>query len=506
MAQADLQRFQLLRRDPWEFCRQAVFTLDQTDKERPVKPFPSELEYLRLYIRLWQKYKRVAVPKSRRMFMSWVNIALYLHDSMFNIGRSQAFVSKKEEDSDALVRRAKFIYDHIPEEVIPRDLLPKASYKYGNLTFQEIDSNIKGFAQGQDQLRQYTFSGILADEMAFWENAQQMYSTSIPTIEGGGRFTAISSPAPGFFKYLVYDRLDDAYGGSQADEDASEGIKRIAEPIPGTVVWKNEKNGFLVFELHWTADPRKGSDYIKEIRRSMPRQQFMQEFELQWDSFAGAPVYPDFDKSVHAVKGEINPELGLPLLIGFDFGLTPAAVICQMQGDTLCVLKEYTAINMGIDRFSEQVMRSLRQLYPQWYNFAKHYLCYIDPSGDFRKDTDENTCAKILIQKGFKPVPGALTWEERKQSVEFFINKFSKSGPCLKVSIPNCPMIYKGFTGGYRYPDQALELEPNKIRPVKDEHSHPHDALQYLASRIRSMLYSKRTAIPKPTYGFTKPA
>jgi len=145
--------------------------------------------------------------------MSWANIALYLWDTMFHVGRYNAFVSRKEESADELVKRAEFIYDNIPESVIPKDLLPRKESKFCHLAFPEIESRIQGFPQGADQLRQFTFSGILGDEMAFWSDAQKMYAASIPTLEGGGRFTGVSSPAPGFFKALVFDKLELYTGG-----------------------------------------------------------------------------------------------------------------------------------------------------------------------------------------------------------------------------------------------------------------------------------------------------
>lgn len=205
-----LQRYAQIRQDPWVFLEKCVFTLDQADKACPIKSFPCHLDYLRVYTRCWQRYPKILVPKSRRMVMSWTNIALYTWDTLFHQGRFNAFVSKKEEDSAELVKRAEFIYDHIPQDVIPRDLLPRKKSRYGVLEFPDINSKIEGFAQGADQLRQFTFSGIFADEMAFWENAQKMYSSAVPTLEGGGRFTGVSSPAPGFFKLLVFDLLETA--------------------------------------------------------------------------------------------------------------------------------------------------------------------------------------------------------------------------------------------------------------------------------------------------------
>jgi len=132
--------------------------------------------------------------------------ALWLWDAMFGIGRFNAMMSKKEEDSDELVRRCKFIYDNIPAGALP--VKPVMEYKYTTLKFPEIDSQIKGFAQGADQLRQFTCSRILGDEMAFWPAARASFVAMKPTLEGGGQVVLVSTRYPGFFKDLIEDVLD----------------------------------------------------------------------------------------------------------------------------------------------------------------------------------------------------------------------------------------------------------------------------------------------------------
>lgn len=214
-SQQILDRLARIRKDPIEFLR-CVRTLDEVDKKNPIKPFPIHLDYIRLYCKIWARERMIAVPKSRRMLMSWTNIALYTWDTMFNVGRNNAFVSKKEDDSSELVKRSVFILENLDLEKLPQELIPKFEHKYCSLEFPELKSKISGYAQGADQLRQFTFSGILADEMAFWADAQKMYSGAIPTLQGGGRFTAISSPAPGFFKALVHDTLD-SFGSSEEE-------------------------------------------------------------------------------------------------------------------------------------------------------------------------------------------------------------------------------------------------------------------------------------------------
>jgi len=119
-------------------------------------------------------------------------------------------ISKKEEDSDDLVRRCKFIYDNLDSKIIP--IKPLANYKYTELSFPEIDSVIKGFPSGSDQLRQRTCSRIWGDEFAFWENGEAALVAMKPTIEGGGQIALISTRSirfSGFFKKIIEDTIDD---------------------------------------------------------------------------------------------------------------------------------------------------------------------------------------------------------------------------------------------------------------------------------------------------------
>jgi hypothetical protein len=277
-------------------------------------------------------------------------------------------------------------------------------------------------------------------------------------------------------------------------------------PMEGVEIRLNPKNGFLVFQCHYKADPMKRDPkYIQEIKESMPIRRFKQEYELQWDSFEGLSVFADWDINVHGVKTDIKPQIGLPLLLGFDFGLTPAVIVCQMQEDTFCVLREYTALNMGAERFLQWLTPQLKIQYHLWQSFSRDYLVFIDPSGEFRKDTDEGTCAKVIDDFGFKNIiPGPVAWEERKKSVEHFLTRRTMKGPSFQVCLQNCPILVRGFQGGYRYDDKVLELEPNKLRPKKDIHSHIQDALQMVTSRILNTRPSAIIDVPVLSYKFTK--
>ena len=172
-----------------------------------------------------------------------------------------------------------------------------------------------------------------------------------------------------------------------------------------------------------------------------------------------------------------------------------------MQEDTLCCLKEYTAVNMGAERFFQWVTPQLKIDFHMWQDLSRDYLVFIDPSGYFRKDTDEGTCAQVIDAIGFKQIiPGPVSWEERTKSVESFLTRRTRKGPCFKVSTPNCPVLTRGFQGGYRYDDRVLETEPNKLRPIKDAHSHVQDALQMIASKILMTKPSSIVDVPRLSY------
>jgi hypothetical protein len=501
LGQEHLLTIKRIRENPFEFLR-GVRTLDQVDKKTPIKHFPLHLPYVRKYVETWVLEPKLAVPKSRRMIMSWTNIALYVWDTMFQFGRHNAFVSKKEDDSNDLVERAWFIIRNLdysvwglPEGFFLKELQPKRTFCM--IEFPSLMSKIEGFPSGADQLRQFTFSGIFGDECAFWEDAQKFYAASYPTLEGGGRMNLVSSPGPGFFKRIVFDQLDEE-GDAKIDS-----LKLEHGVSEGIETWRNPKNQFFIFQLHYSANPRKNDEsYRTAIKSSMPKAQYLQEYELQWESFIGMPVYQDWDDRIHLVHKEPTPIAGLPLLRGWDFGLTPACIVAQLQGNQLVVLREFTATNMGADRFSDLV---LAQCFAHWPNWGPHaWRDFIDPAGTMRKDTDEGTCAQILDGKGLNCIPGAVAWEGRRKAVENRLVFRDKDGPGLILHEGTAPVLVRGFRGGYRYPEKAIDIEPQNLRPIKDAHSHPHDALQMIGTGIQGMLRQygiAPTEIPMMAYG-----
>jgi hypothetical protein len=182
--------------------KDCVWTRDEASGQ--VRRYPNR-DYAELLVRRWQEHPLLAVPKSRRMALTWLFVALNYWLARFSPLAKIAFMARKlgkteTEGSAELVRRAYFIHRHLPPTFPPCEV----EYNIGFLRFPN-GSEIVALGEGEEQARQHTFTSILADELAFWEKAYETWTALRPTVEGGGRITAVSSAAPGFFRDLVHD-------------------------------------------------------------------------------------------------------------------------------------------------------------------------------------------------------------------------------------------------------------------------------------------------------------
>lgn len=189
----------------------------------------------------------------------------------------------------------------------------------------------------------------------------------------------------------------------------------------------------------------------------------------------GKPVYHMFNEEVHISKDPILPVPNVPIIVGLDFGLTPAAAYCQNVRGKWMILGELVAEDMGIIRFTEALKRDLAMRFPN-----QQYMIYGDPSGDYRAQTDERTPFQILRQAGIKAFPaGNNDVSLRIEAVAAPLNRMIDGQAGMLID-PRCVNLIKGFRGGYGYRRmQVSGAERYEDKPEKNKYSHIHDALQY---------------------------
>lgn len=197
----------------------------------------------------------------------------------------------------------------------------------------------------------------------------------------------------------------------------------------------------------------------------------------------GKPVFPEYNDDLHCAKVPIKALNTIPLLIGFDFGLTPSAVFGQVTPrGRLNVINEATSHDMGISQFMRDVIiPMLSQKYE-----GIQIVCVGDPAGNDRAQTDERTCFDIIRGYGLNIMAASSNnLLPRREAVAGFLNGMDLGSPQFQLS-PDCKMLRRGFLGGYRYQRVQVTGEDRfKDIPEKNQYSHPHDGLQYLSLLAR---------------------
>jgi hypothetical protein len=197
-------------------------------------------------------------------------------------------------------------------------------------------------------------------------------------------------------------------------------------------------------------------------------------------SLSGTPVYEKtFTADFHVAKDSIKPIRGseYPIIIGLDFGRTPAAVFKQRDPrGRVVTLGELVSENMGIETFIRT------KLNPYIANNLQGctFLVAPDPAGYAKQQLNEMSLVDVLKEAGFKCVkPPTNKPELRIQAVERLLMQ-QLEGKALYLVDPSCTSLIKGFRYGYRYKIKKNgEMED---RPDKNEFSHVHDANQYADS------------------------
>lgn len=248
---------------------------------------------------------------------------------------------------------------------------------------------------------------------------------------------------------------------------------RDGEYVPNPEA-ENVKNLEGGYEYYYQLIPGKTKEWIKRYVYG----QYAAVIE-------GKPVYPEYREERHLALVDIPPMRGIPIYLGWDYGLTPACVIVQLSPrGRLMVLDELCSEDMGIRQFARDVVKPHLA-----NNYANMEMISVgDPAGAERSGIDtELTCQKELANAGI-PTQSAYTNEftARRESVVGFLTSDRDGESAFQLS-PKCDRLRKGFNGRYRYSRlQVVGQERYTDKPVKDEYSHPQDALQCICLTLEA--------------------
>ena len=223
----------------------------------------------------------------------------------------------------------------------------------------------------------------------------------------------------------------------------------------------------------------------------------------------GRLVYSNYKDATHC-PGVIEPDITLPIGIGWDFGLTPCIVIGQLT-DTgkLNVIDELVSDDMDVMRFARD---SVKPFLASKYKGFDVAFSRGDPAGNSRGEgegksaigilndkylrDDNNNVISMPLDLGFITEPASTNDPTKRiNGVSQFMNKLVNGEPGYQLS-KSCIVVRKGKLGGYCLKRVSVSGSVEKFRdkPDKNKFSHTADAEQYMADGfINGYLIRKAT-------------
>lgn len=282
--------------------------------------------------------------------------------------------------------------------------------------------------------------------------------------------------------------------------------------MEGITTWRTKK-GWLVFQIHYTADPDKRTPEWKQgAIDSMPDlQSYNREFEIDWASTTGLPFYPAFYKTYaenrsYYVRTQEAPN-GI-IYRGFDFGFhRPACVWAWLDNaGTLRVLREFCPRQLDVYDFREAVkflsgetdqIQASRPRAISWCDrvlaggerWFKKGTKFINFCGVEAKKTQSLT-GDFGEMNDFEVFEGggvSLSIVNQRVSAGTYIlrnlMKDRNGSPGIQVD-PSCLTLLHGLAGGLTFGDGSKSTPLDDEVAIHPELSHIHDALRYLVTGV----------------------
>jgi hypothetical protein len=203
-------------------------------------------------------------------------------------------------------------------------------------------------------------------------------------------------------------------------------------------------------------------------------------------SRSGKPIYPEYNDELHIAKTEIQFDPARTLHVGIDGGRDCCAAFGQ-RGLTgrLDVLDELVPIErQGAKQFGKVFARYLADVFPD----ARDVVLHPDPATDNPNDTDDDAvwldiflAAANMTRKDVE-IPFTNAFTARREAVATPLRELEEGKPQFRMN-SKCRKLRRGFMSGYRFEVTETRGRETKTAdmPLKNDSSHPHDALQYLA-------------------------
>ncbi len=420
--------------------------------------------------------KRIIEAKSRQIMMTWFYCAMMLYRCLTGKAERCGWEGKKADDTDQTMERIYGMWERLPECVRKRHPCER---KFLHIRFPATDSDIHGIVQDPTgtgkQVRQFTWSFFVKDEMAFQENEEESFHAVLPALGDEGTLICISTANPSFFEELFKAPM---VPGSHR------------QLCKGMEAW-DTKRGMRVHRLHWTADPTKTEEWAdRESAQYGGRDSpyWRSEYEIDFGARRGGLVFPMFTIGTH--------------------------IIPELSADDLACRPKYRVIDPGYGEsamacgwFTVDVMGALilyRELYKNGWNVKdfvsamkavsakeEYQFTIIDPSAFAKTLAGGGRSVADLFHDNGIPVSPAQRAPIKKDQIPalYELMVVGESGEPRFKATESCENFVREILG-YRW-KEAREDANTPVEPVKRD-DHLLDVSLYAAAALNPRKIAER--------------
>jgi hypothetical protein len=203
----------------------------------------------------------------------------------------------------------------------------------------------------------------------------------------------------------------------------------------------------------------------------------------------GKQVTPEWSDDLHLARN-LEPVPGVPLQIGWDGGLNPTCIITQVTplGHWL-ILESYVGDGIGMAELIEDVVKPrLTGRYRAWFRESRFsnapgWRHIGDPALNNREQSSSaNSAARVIRRELGGPfLPGPKETEARLLPLRAVMRKLVSRRALMLVDREHAREVWYALRGGWHRNVSASGVVGDI---AKDMHSHPGDAMGYLAATL----------------------
>lgn len=251
--------------------------------------------------------------------------------------------------------------------------------------------------------------------------------------------------------------------------------RRFVDPgTPGFRVWQpkdaeNAKN----LPLGYYADLRK----LWAHRPDLQRRFIDGRFGFQQ---IGKAVTPEWSDDIHLAMG-LSPVKGADLVLLWDFGLNPTCIVTQVTPlGHWYGLESMVGSGIGVMELIEAVVAP--RLAQKYAGFGIRHIG--DPNGcSPEQSSSANSAVRVLRRMlGGLWQSGPVALSARIDPLRAVLRQLRGGTGLLRVDRDHCAHVWHALRGGWhRHVNREGVVSSD---PIKNEHSHPGDAMGYGAARL----------------------